>query len=166
MKVLAEQTKKLEVAVAELEETESRYSAALDIKKTDAQTLTAQKHQLDSEYEQYCTWNVAYELQQTKRETERKERQTLFSLHNDMASKWSTSKGRLERLQKDLARSAENVKDQTPKIHEAEIRIQSICDEIAQKNKEAEELEALLAKIDEADSPIDLGEQEDRLTHL
>ena len=116
MKEFSQQKDKLEAEVSTLEENERRYSAALDAKKTEFQTMTGQKQQLDSEYSQYCAWKASYEAQQKKREAERKERQTLFSLHKEMEAEWSAMKGRLERLQKEEARSEKEVQENESKI--------------------------------------------------
>ena len=137
MNVFAQLKEKLEAELAALSDNERRYSAALDGKTTDAQTMVTQQEQLESEYAQYCTWKAAYEAQQTQRESERKERQSLFSLHMEMEAEWLTRKARLERLQKDLAKSDKKVEERAQKIPKAEMRIQTICDEIAKKNKEA-----------------------------
>lgn len=141
-------------------EDECRCSTDLDAKKTDLKSIEAKKQQLDKEHKAYSSWKVCYQSLLTKRETERKQRQSVFSLKNELESQWMPRKARLERLQQEVARSNEKIEEEAPKIQEAEIRIQTICDETAQKNKEAEELEALLAELDEADPSIDLAQKE------
>lgn len=169
MSTFAQVKEKLEAELAALSDSERRYSAALDAKTADAQAMVKQQEELENEYAHYCAWKAAYEVQQTRRETERKERQSLFSLHKEMEAQWSTRKARLERLQKDLAKSDKKIEERAQEIPKAEMRIQSVCNEIAKKNKEAEELDALLAKADTdaADSSIDdVAEEENRLKRL
>lgn len=154
-----QQKEKLESEISKLDEHASNCAVALQVKTTEEQGLLHQQKQLDDEYTEYLAWKSMYEMQQAKREMERKERQALFSLQTDMESEWSTRKKHLHRLQNDASSMGLLVKKNDLEIAATEQRIQSTCEEIARMNKEVEELEALLAQDTDSDPIVDVLEQ-------
>ena len=88
MKAFTERTEKIQAEVAALCAHECRCSTDLDTKKADLKAIEAKKQQLDNEHEAYSSWNVRYHSLRTERETERKERQSIFSLKSELESQW------------------------------------------------------------------------------
>mmetsp|Transcript_18286 Transcript_18286/g.34733 ORF Transcript_18286/g.34733 Transcript_18286/m.34733 type:complete len:528 (-) Transcript_18286:135-1718(-) len=151
----------LEADLAAMEENESRHVAAKQAKQAELELLQTQKKKLDHEYAEFCAWKAIYDAQQKKLKKERKERQSLFSLQTAMENEWSTQKGQLDRLEKEVSREEKISKKLQSENAAAAKKYQEVEDEIARMQNEAEELEALLMQEDEPDPVLKLMEAEE-----
>lgn len=156
----------LEGEIKGLTGNQRRQLEALTVKKSEIQTLLARLETLESEFAAYRAWKSTYEAQQEHRETERKERQVLFSLQKEMEVEWSSRKNQLGRVEKAASKSEKDLEKQQAEIAATELRIQKASDEIVRMNKTKEELKELLAQKDDFDPNAGLADEEAELTAM
>lgn len=122
--------------------------------------------EFDAEFKAYSAWKNTFESKREQRESERADRQALFTLQKEMELEWSSRKDEIGKVEKKASCLDKSLIKLDAEIEKAESGIQSANDEIVQMNKVSEELKAVLGKGENDDPVFDTTEEEKELEAL